>query len=167
MARDALFTVVYKELQKIASHYLKKESRNATIQTTDLVHEAYLRLVNESCDSFENRAHFFAIAARAMRQFLIYYARKKKAVKRGAGAFAVTLHENISFTEDKTELLLELERQLQKLSQMDPRLCRIVELRYFTGLTIKETACILKVSPATVKREWQTAKAWLYIQLQK
>ena len=167
VALETLLPIVYQELQSLASHYLMNESKNATIQTTDLVHEAYIRLVDESCYTFENRTHFFAVASRAMRQFLVYYAKKKKAFKRGAGICAITLNENIIISEDKTDLILDIDRQLERLSKLDPQLCQIVEMRYFSGLTIKETALALKMSPSSVKREWQTAKAWLYSQLQQ
>ncbi len=162
---DELSAHVYNELRRLASGYLRNESFNATINTTDLVHEAYLRLVGESDYNWQNRAHFMAIAARAMRQFLVYYAKRKNAVKRGGGNLAVTFDERVVSVEDKKEELLALDEALNKLITYDERLCKIVELRYFTGLSIEETAKTLKISPATVKREWSTAKAWLHSQM--
>lgn len=158
---DELAPLIYHELRTIASRYLKKEHRNLTIQTTDLVHEAYLRLVAENHYSWENRAHFFAIAARAMRQFLIHYARKRKTAKRGGGQFNLSLDETAVIAEQKSEEILALDEALSRLEAFDERMNRIVELRYFSGLSIKETAEVMAISPATVKREWVTARAWL------
>lgn len=164
-ALQELTPIIYQELEQLAHAFLRRESRNATIQTTDLVHEAYLRLIEESHFNWENRAHFFAVAARAMRQFLIYYAKRKRAQKRGGDEARVTLDEGAVLAESKTAELLALDEALDRLSAFDQRMCRIVELRYFTGLTIEETARALAISPATVKREWQTARAWLYQEL--
>ncbi|MEL6820721.1 MAG: ECF-type sigma factor [Calditrichota bacterium] len=163
---DQLAPLIYHELQRIASNYLKQESRNATIQTIDLVHEAYLRLIDESQLSWENRAHFFAVASRAMRQFLIYYANKKKAQKRGGNAVKLSLDEGAVLAEQKSDVLLALDEALTRLGEFDNRMSRVVELRYFSGLTVEETAEVLNISTATVKREWATAKAWLWQELQ-
>ncbi len=160
-AMGELASVIYQELRQIASRLLKNESGKHTLQTTDLVHEAYLRLVDEAYFSWENRVQFFAIAARAMRQFLIAYAKKQKALKRGGSLIKVTLDENAVAAEEKTLRVLALDEALQRLEQYDPRLGRIVELRYFAGLTIEETARVMDISPATVKRDWITARAWL------
>lgn len=161
-ALEELTPLIYQELRGIASRLLKKESGKFTVQTTDLVHEAYLRLIDENQLSWENRAHFFAIAARAMRQYLVYYARKSKAAKRGGGQFNITLNEFQLRSEQKSQEILALDEALSRLETFDPRMNKIVELRYFSGLTIQETATVLSISPATVKREWVTAKAWLY-----
>ena len=160
-AFDQLTPLVYNELRQIASRYLRKERKGHTIQTTDLVHEAYLRLIDEAYFSWENRAHFFAVAARAMRQLLIESARKRKAKKRGGGAVNLSLDEGAMMAQQKSEEIIALEEALQKLEKLDERMTRIVELRYFSGLTIEETATVLSISPATVKREWNTARAWL------
>ncbi len=161
-ALDELVPLIYTELRRIASRYVRRESRNRTIQTTDLVHEAYLRLVSSSELTWQNRAHFFAIAARLMRQILINYARKRRAHKRGEGQPMVSLEESAVLSREKSEEILALDEALQRLAGVDERMARIVELRYFTGLTIEETAEALSISPATVKREWQVARAWLY-----
>ncbi len=162
---DTAFTelvpVIYKELRQIASRLLKNESGMHTLQTTDLVHEAYLRLVEEAYFSWENRVQFFAIAARAMRQFLIAYAKKQKALKRGGAQINITLDENAAVVEQKSMQVLALDEALSQLEKYDERLGRIVELRYFAGLTIEETSKAMDISPATVKRDWITAKAWL------
>ncbi|KAA3614981.1 MAG: sigma-70 family RNA polymerase sigma factor [Calditrichaeota bacterium] len=160
-ALSELAPVIYQELRRIASGYLKKESGKYTLQTTDLVHEAYLRLVDEAYLSWENRVQFFAIAARAMRQFLIAYAKKQKAIKRGGTQINITLDENAVSNEEKSLQVLALDDALSQLEVYDERLGRIVELRYFAGLTIDETSKAMDISPATVKREWTTAKAWL------
>lgn len=165
-ALQELTPLIYQELRRIASGYLRGESNKHTIQTTDLVHEAYLRLIDEAHFSWENRAHFFAVAARAMRQFLIYYAKKRKAGKRSGGKVHVSLDEGAVLAEQKSAEMLALDEALSRLEVLDQRLNRIVELRYFTGLTIEETAKALSISPATVKREWVTAKAWLYREMQ-
>ncbi len=160
-AFDQLTPLVYNELRKIASRYLRQERKGHTIQTTDLVHETYLRLIDEAHFSWENRAHFFAVAARAMRQLLVENARKRKAKKRGGGAVNLSLDEGAVMAEQKSDEILALEEALQTLEKLDERMTRIVELRYFSGLTIEETAAVLSISPATVKREWNTARAWL------
>jgi len=160
-----LAPVIYQELRQIASGYLRKESGKYTLQTTDLVHEAYLRLVDEAYFSWENRVQFFAIAARAMRQYLIYYAKKQKAIKRGGAQINITLDESAVVVEQKSLQVLALDEALSQLEVHDERLGRIVELRYFAGLTIDETSKAMDISPATVKREWTTAKAWLASEL--
>ncbi len=162
---DELAPMIYQELRQIASRYLRSESNRQTIQTTDLVHEAYLRLIDEAYYSWENRAHFFAVAARAMRQFLIYYAKKQKTAKRGGGKKAISLDEGAILAEQKSDDVLALDEALLRLKALDERMNRIVELRYFSGLSIEETAEVLSISTATVKREWTTAKAWLYNEL--
>ncbi len=164
-AFDQLAPVIYQELRQIASRLLNNESGNYTLQTTDLVHEAYLRLVDEAYYSWENRVQFFAIAARAMRQYLIYYAKKQKALKRGGTQINITLNESVISSQEKSLQVLALDEALAQLEVHDERLGRIVELRYFAGLTIDETSKAMDISPATVKREWKTAKAWLVSEL--
>ena len=160
-ALNKLLPLVYDELRKIASSYLSQEHSQRTIQTSDLVHEAYLRLA-ESDVTWENRAHFFGIAARSMRQILVDYARKRHADKRGGGLTRVSLSESVLVMDEDFSRLLMLDDALTKLEQIDPRLCRVVELRYFSGLTVKETAEVLTVSTRTVENDWNLAKAWLF-----
>jgi RNA polymerase sigma-70 factor (ECF subfamily) len=155
-----LLPLVYDELRTIASSYLYREQHQATIQTSDLVHEAYLKLVGSDV-SWQNRAHFFGIAANAMRQILIDYARHRNAEKRGGGLTRVSLNENILVVDDTFSRLLLLDEALTQLQQIDERLCKVVELRYFSGLTVEETAEVLQISPRTVKTDWSLARAWL------
>jgi len=152
---------VYDELRKIASSYLSRERPGQTIQTSDLVHEAYLRLA-EADVSWQNRAHFFGIAARSMRQILVDYARKRNAEKRGGGMTRVSLSESVLVLDEDFSRLLMLDDALRRLEQVDARLCKVVELRYFSGLTVGETAEVLSVSTRTVENDWNLAKAWLF-----
>jgi len=160
-ALNRLLPLVYDELRKIASSYLSQEHTQRTIQTSDLVHEAYLRLA-ESDVSWQNRAHFFGIAARSMRQILVDYARRRHADKRGGGMTRVSLNESVLVMDEDFSRLLMLDDALKRLEQIDTRLCRVVELRYFSGLTVKETAEVLSVSARTVENDWNLAKAWLF-----
>ena len=160
-ALNKLLPLVYDELRKIASSYLSQERSGHTIQTSDLVHEAYLRLA-ESDVSWQNRAHFFGIAARSMRQILVDYARRRHADKRGGGMTRVSLNESVLVMDEDFSRLLMLDDALKRLEQIDTRLCRVVELRYFSGLTVKETAEVLSVSARTVENDWNLAKAWLF-----
>ena len=160
-ALNSLLPLVYDELRKIASSYLSREQSRQTIQTSDLVHEAYLRLADADV-SWQNRAHFFGIAARSMRQILVDYARRKNAGKRGGGMTRVSLTDNVLLVEDDFSRLLMLDDALGRLEQVDPRLCRVVELRYFSGLTVDETAEALGISPRTVENDWNLARAWLF-----
>lgn len=160
-APDELLPLVYGELRKLAQSYLKNERVGHTLQATALVHEAYIRLVDWENVSWQNRAHFFSVAASVMRKILVDHARAKKAEKRGFGQ-TMALDEAISFSNQKEIDLVRLDDALAMLSDLDPTQERIVELRFFGGLTIDETAHALNVSPSTVKREWTVAKAWLY-----
>ncbi len=166
-AMDRLMPMVYDELRKLAHHHLKREHNRHTIHTTDLVHEAFLNLIGQDPISWQNRAHFFAIASRVMRRVLIWYARKRDAAKRGGGQPNLALDKVVVFSDDRIEELLALDQALGRLEKMDTRLCRVVECRYFGGLSVKETAEVLNVSPATIKRDWQTAKAWLRVELRQ
>ncbi len=159
-ALERLLPLVYDELRHLASHYLQQEYSHRTIQTTELVHEAYIRLVGSDI-TWENRAHFFGIAARSMRQILVAQARKRNAEKRGGEFTRVSLAEGILVTDETDGKLLALEEALTRLESFDERLCKIIELRFFTGLSIEESAVAIQLSPATVKREWAVAKAWL------
>lgn len=154
--------LVYDELKIISSKYLRDEYRHHTLQTTELVHEAYIKLIGNQDLTWENRAHFFGIAAKSIRQILVDYARKRKAVKRGTGQTLLTLDKAEFVINESEEQILNLDEALKRLEEHDERAYEIVELRYFSGLSIEETAKILDVSPATVKRDWNFAKAWLY-----
>ncbi|HEX7571971.1 MAG TPA: sigma-70 family RNA polymerase sigma factor [Bacteroidota bacterium] len=160
-ALNKLLPLVYDELRKIASSYLSQERSGHTIQTSDLVHEAYLRLA-EADVSWQNRAHFFGIAARSMRQILVDYARRRDAGKRGGGMTRVSLSESVLVLDEDFSRLLMLDDALRRLEQVDARLCKVVELRYFSGLTVGETAEVLSVSTRTVENDWNLAKAWLF-----
>lgn len=166
-AVDELLPHVYNELKKISSKYLHDEYRNHTLQTTELVHEAYIKLVGNQNISYENRAHFFGIAAKSMRQILVDYARKRNALKRGSGEIKLSIDEVPVMSEISDEKILALDSALIKLENVEERYIRIVELRYFSGLSIEETAEVLQVSPGTIKRDWSFAKAWLYREIQK
>lgn len=166
VAPEKLLEFVYEDLRRLAGAYMKNERSTHTLQPTALVHEAYLRLVDWKNVSWENRAQFFAVAAEVMRKVLIDYARKKNAQKRDSGQ-KILLHEAISLTNEKEFDLLRLEETLQSLEKLDKRQAKIVELRFFGGLSIKETAHILNISETTVKREWTFAKAWFQRELQQ
>lgn len=161
-AIDRLLPQVYNELKRISSKYLRDEYRNHTLQTTELVHEAYLKLVGNQNISWQNRAHFFGIAAQSMRQILVDHARKRKSLKRGEGKSNLSLDEVFEISEKTDDQLIALDEALNKLEAIEERSCKLVELRYFSGLTIEETAEVLNISPATAKRDWNFAKAWLY-----
>ncbi len=160
-AFEKLLPIVYDELRQLASKYLHQEYQQRTIQTTDLVHEAYLRLAGADI-SWQNRAHFFGIAARSMRQILVDQARKRNAEKRGSEFTRVSLAEGIMISDQTDGKLLALEEALVQLESFDARLCRIIELRFFTGLSIEETAEAMALSGSTIKREWSVARAWLH-----
>ena len=161
-AREELIKAVYGELKKIARAYLNKERDIHTFQSTELVNEAFIRLVEQKDIDWEDRVHFFGITARLMRQILIEYLRKKRAQKRGGGKKDLAFDEIEGPSEKKPLDLIKLDEALEALEEVDPRKSRLVELRYFAGLTLEETALVQKVSVATVKREWVLAKAWLY-----
>ena len=160
-ALDELMPVVYSELRMLARGYLSGERRDHTLQATALVNEAYLRLIEQNRVSWQSRAHFFGIAAQMMRRILVDHARKHRADKRGSGLAPVPLDEALDAAEQGNIDLTALDDALTTLAELDPRQARVVELRYFGGLSIEETAEVLKLSPATVKREWATARAWL------
>jgi RNA polymerase sigma-70 factor (ECF subfamily) len=160
-ARDELVPAVYEELRRQAHRYLQRERPGHTLETTGLVHEAYIRLVDQRQADWQNRAHFFGIAGQMMRRVLIDYARSKQAVKRGGGGIQVTLEDAMAAAEARGIDLLDLDESLTRLAELDPQQAKVVELRYFAGLGIEETAQALEISPATVKREWAMARAWL------
>ncbi|MBA2621739.1 MAG: sigma-70 family RNA polymerase sigma factor [Acidobacteria bacterium] len=160
-APEELLPLVYDELRKLARGYLRNERQDHTLQPTALVHEAYIRLVDWENVSWQNRAHFFAVAANVMRRILVDHARTKKAQKRDGGQ-KLELDEAVSFAAAREIDLIALDEALENLAAFDETQAKIVELRFFGGLTIEETAHTLKISPATIKREWTIAKAWLF-----
>jgi len=164
-AFDRLFPLVYQELRKIAAGRLAGARRDHTLAPTAVVHEAYLKMVDQKGVPWQSRAHFFAIAARAMRQILIDHARRKQAVKRGGHLHPITLGEEPLGLEIPVDELLALDEALDRLEALDPRLRRVVELRFFGGLQEKEVAEVLGVTTRTVQRDWTRARAWLYKEL--
>ena len=165
-ALHALMPLVYDELRRVAHQYLQAERKDHTLRSTDLVHEAYLRLVNQQSSEVENRAHFFAVAARLMREILVDYARSRRALKRGYGC-KITLDQDMEMAQKRDLDVLALDDVLNALAGFDSQQARIVELRFFAGLSIEETSVVLKISPATVKRDWATARAWLYREMNR
>ena len=161
-ALEKLMPLVYRELRRLAHQYLGKERVGHTLLTTDLVHEAYLRIVDQNRVRWQNRAHFFGIAAQLMRRILVDHARGKKRVKRGAGAQRVSLDEAATVSHQPQVDILELDEALTSLAEIDQRKARVVELRFFGGLEVEEVAEFLKLSPVTVLRDWKMAKAWLH-----
>jgi RNA polymerase sigma factor (TIGR02999 family) len=164
-AFDALFPLVYAELCRVAAREMRHEKQGRTLQTTALVHEAYLRLLKDASLSFESRAHFLGIAARAMREILIERARARVAQKRGGQAVRITLDDVTARTPAPSVDVLALDEALQRLARVDERHARVIELRYFGGLSVEETAVAMDLSPATVKRAWTLARAWLFREL--
>lgn len=161
-AMDRLVPLVYKELHRQAHLYLNRERQNHTLQTTALVHEAYLRLIEQRFVDWQNRAHFFGLAANMMRRILVNYAKHTHRLKRGGAVENLPLEEALSVaSKDRDVDLLELDEALNALAELDQRQAQIVEMRYFSGLSIEETAEVLRISPATVKRDWDMSKAWL------
>jgi RNA polymerase sigma factor (TIGR02999 family) len=159
---EKLMPLVYKELRRLARQYLNKEREGHTLLTTDLVHEAYLRLVDQKRVQWQNRAHFFGIAAQLMRRILVDHARGKNRVKRGAGAQQVSLNEVAMVVVDSKVDILAIDEALRRLAEIDERKAKVVELRFFGGLEIDEVAEFLELSPITVSRDWKMAKAWLH-----
>lgn len=167
-ALESLMPLVYDELRRLAHHYLQRERTDHTLQSTALVHEAYMRLAGKNAPQWQNRAHFFGIAAHVMRQILVEYARAHSAAKRGGvGACKLTLDDALEI-EKKTDIdVIALDGALNRLSELDPQQSRIVELRFFTGLTIEDTSEVMGISPATVKRDWTSARAWLHREIDR
>jgi RNA polymerase sigma factor (TIGR02999 family) len=166
-ALDKLAPLVYQELRRLAHHYMSHERPGHTLQTTALVNEAYLRLVNRQGVHWQSRAHFFAIAATLMRSILVDHARSHAYAKRGGGARKIEFDEAMIVSQERAAEVVALDDVLKQLADFDPQQSRIVELRFFGGLTIEETSEVLDLSPATIKREWSTARAWLYRELSK
>jgi RNA polymerase sigma-70 factor (ECF subfamily) len=161
-AEAQLIPVVYAELRRLASRCLNRERRDHTLEPTALVHEAFLRMTNEDQPLWQNRAHFFGVAARLMRQILVDYARRHRTRKRGGAQEKLTLDAVFAFTQEKSTEVVMLDEALTRLSEQDERQARIVEMRFFGGLSIEEIAEVLEISPRTVKRDWTVARAWLY-----
>jgi RNA polymerase sigma factor (TIGR02999 family) len=166
-AFDRLVPIVYDELRRLAHRYIAKKLAGRTLQTTDLVNEAYLRMVGQDQIAWHNRAHFFAVAAQVMRSLLVDRARSRQAAKRGGGGRQVSLDEAAVIVPERDVNILALNEALERLAAFDSRKLRIVELRYFGGLSVEETAEVMSLSPITIKREWLKAKAWLYSELNR
>ena|SRR4029079_16918886 len=163
---DQILPHIYDELRRLAGSYLRRERQDHTLQPTALVHEAYMKLIDQRQVKWQNRAHFFGIAAQVMRRILMDHARKHKAEKRGGDADKLPLEDEILVVStNSSDQLLALDEALRSLAELDPQKAKIVELRYFGGLSIEETAEVMGVSVPTINRQWRTAKAWLYGQL--
>jgi RNA polymerase sigma factor (TIGR02999 family) len=160
-AREALIPLVYNELRRLARLHLRRERPDHTLQSAALVHEAYLRLIRQDHPQWQNRAHFFGVAAQLMRHILVDHASNRAAAKRGAGAPRLSLDEEVALPQARDVDIVALDDALNQLAALDPQQSRVVELRFFGGLSIEETSVVLGISPATVKREWATARAWL------
>jgi len=161
VARDALIPLVYDELHRLAKHFLSRQRPGHTLQSTALVHEAYLRLVGPSPVHFADRAHFFAVAARVMRHILVDHARMRGAARRGGDSLTMVLDEAVAMSPEREVNVVALDDALNQLATLDARQATIVEMRFFGGLSIEETATALDLSPATVKRDWVVAKTWI------
>jgi RNA polymerase sigma factor (TIGR02999 family) len=161
-AFDRLTPLVYEELHRLAHQHMKRERGDHTLQTSALVNEAYLRLIDQRNVHWQNRAHFFSIASRLMRRILVDHARAHHYVKRGGGALRVSLDEAAFVSQERASELVALDEALKSLAAIDPRKCQVVEMRFFGGMSVEETAEALCVSPITIKRDWSTAKAWLH-----
>jgi RNA polymerase sigma-70 factor (ECF subfamily) len=160
-----LTPLVYEELRRVAHHHLSGQRLGHTLQTTALVNEAYLRLADQTNPRWQNRAHFFAVAARAMRQILVSHARSQQAQKRGGGALKVDLNEAALVSPEQSKEIVDLHEALEQLSALDSRKAQVVELKYFGGLNYDEIAEVLKISRITARRDWEFAKVWLYTEL--
>jgi RNA polymerase sigma-70 factor, ECF subfamily len=161
IALEQLAPIVERQLRQLAHRYMHGENPGHILQTTALINEAYLKLINQKRVRWQNRAHFYGIAANIMRRILLNHARDRKRFKRGGGAAQVSLSEAVALSEEKSRELISLDEALKRLATIDERKCRVVELRYFGGLSVKETAEVLKISGITVNRDWNLAKAWL------
>lgn len=166
-ALDSLMPLVYDELRTVAQHYLRKERPDHTLQSTALVHEAFMRLVGQKPPEWKNRKHFYGVAARLMRQILVDHARGLRASKRGGDVVKLSLNEGLVGNNNKGLDILALDDSLNRLAQINPQQSQIVELRFFSGLSIEDTSEVLGVSPATVKRSWTTARAWLFREMNR
>jgi RNA polymerase sigma-70 factor, ECF subfamily len=165
-AETKLIPLVYAELRRLAAHYIRRERPNHTLQATAPVHEAFLRLTERRNVSWHCKAHFLGVASQLMRRILIDHARGRLRAKRGAGVRKLSLEEELLLTDARSEELIAVDESLDRLAKLDPRQARIVELRFFGGLSVEETAEVVGISPKTVKRDWSLAKAWLCQELQ-
>lgn len=166
-ALEQLIPIVYSELRRLAHYHLRRERDGHTLQTTALVHEVYLRLCSRDEPQWENRAHFFAVAARMMRRILVDHSRRRGAEKRGGAAFHAPLEDALTIPAQPQFDLIALDGALEQLAVFDARKCQVVEMRFFTGLRAKEIAAVLRTTEATVRRDWIIAKAWLYRRLER
>jgi RNA polymerase sigma-70 factor (ECF subfamily) len=166
-ALDQLVPLVYPELRRLAKRHMAREDPAHTLQTSALINEAYLKLVDQKSVQWQNRAHFFAVAAQVMRHILVDHARTRNYAKRGGGALKLPLDEAAPLTEQRAAQLIALDDALSDLSSLDDRKSQIIELRFFGGLSLEETAEVMKISPSTVQREWRAAKAWLHHAMSK
>jgi RNA polymerase sigma-70 factor (ECF subfamily) len=164
-ALENLMPLVYDELRRIARRYMRRQADVHTIQTTELIHEAYLKLARSEERNFQNRSHFFGVAARAMRHILVDYARSKHSRKRGGWQEKVTLDDSAAVSFQKSDEIIRLDDAMKQLATLDARKSRVVELKYFGGLTNEEIAEVLKISPETVKRDWRFSRTWLLREL--
>jgi len=161
-ALDKLMPLIYEELRKMARRYMRQQNPGHTLQTTALIHEAYLRMVKQKEKHFQNRTHFFGVAAQAMRHILVDYARERHTAKRGGGARPISLEEAALVSPERAVELINFDEALNELEKLSKRQSRVVELRYFGGLSVEETATVLEVSPETVMRDWSIARTWLH-----
>jgi RNA polymerase sigma factor (TIGR02999 family) len=166
-ALDALLPLVYGELRRLAHRHLRNERPDHTLQSTALVHEVYFRLVGQDLPEWEGRAHFFAIAAQLMRQILVDYARRHRASKRGSGVCMLTLDDAVALPRRKDVDVVALDDALNTLAEVDPRQSRVVELRFFAGLSLEETSEVMGIATATVQRDWTAARAWLHREISR
>src|SRR5271169_1032538 len=166
-ALDALVPLVYDELRRLAHHHLRNERPDHTLQSTALVHEAYFRLVGQDLPQWESRTHFFAIAAQLMRQILVDYARRRRASKRGSGVCMLTLDDAMALPQGKDVDVVAVDDALNALAEVDPRQSRVVELRFFAGLSLEEISEVMEIGTATVQRDWTAARAWLYREISR
>lgn len=166
-AGEKLVSLVYDELRRLARSYMRRERTDHTLQATALVHEAYLKLVEQRSANWQSRAHFFGVAAQVMRRILIDHARGHQRQKRGGEYEKVVLNEALVFSPEQSAELLAVDEALERLAKLDERQARVVELRFFGGLSVEEAAAVLDISPKTVKRDWSVAKAWLYADLKE
>jgi RNA polymerase sigma factor (TIGR02999 family) len=166
-ALDALLPLVYEELRRLAHHHLRNERPEHTLQSAALVHEAYFRLVGQDLPELESRAHFFAVAAQLMRQILVDYARRRRASKRGGGVYMLTLDDAVALPQRKNVDVVALDDALNTMAEVDPRQSRVVELRFFAGLSLEETSKVMGIATATVQRDWTAARAWLHREISR
>ncbi len=165
VAFEQLMPLVYDELRIMAKRFMSGQNRDHTLQTTGLIHEAYLKLAENKDKEWSSRSHFFGVASQAMRHILVDYARSKQSKKRGGGAFQITLDENAVISRDNSDEIIALNEALENLAKMDERKVRVVEMKFFGGLTMEEISEVLRISPETVKRDWKFARTWLLREL--